>query len=96
LGIARPERHIAVNGWLGWRFLSVGAALAVALWLLASGGFAIYVAFFGSYNKTWGSLAAVIMLTWLWLSSLALLFAAEVDAEAERQRSTAVAAGRGP
>jgi membrane protein len=70
-----------------WRFVSVGAALAVALWLLASGGFAIYVAFFGSYNKTWGSLAAVIiMLTWLWLSSLALLFAAEVDAEAERAR----------
>ncbi len=70
-----------------WRFLSVGAGLAVALWLAASGGFALYVAFFGSYNKTWGSLAAVIiMLTWLWLSSLALLFAAEVDAEAERTR----------
>ena len=73
-----------------WRFLSVGAALAVGLWLLASGGFAIYLAFFGSYNKTWGSLAAVIiMLTWLWLSSLALLFAAEVDAEAERTREAA-------
>jgi len=72
-----------------WRFLSVGAALAVVLWLAASGGFAIYLAFFGSYNKTWGSLAAVIiMLTWLWLSSLALLFAAEVDAEAERTRSS--------
>jgi membrane protein len=70
-----------------WRFLSVGAALAVLLWLAASGGFAIYLAFFGSYNKTWGSLAAVIiMLTWLWLSSLALLFAAEVDAEVERTR----------
>jgi membrane protein len=76
-----------------WSFLSVGAGLAVGLWLLASGGFAIYLAFFGSYNKTWGSLAAVIiMLTWLWLSSLALLFAAEVDAEAERTRK---AAGRG-
>jgi membrane protein len=73
-----------------WRFLSVGAALAVLLWLTASGGFAIYVAFFGSYNKTWGSLAAVIiMLTWLWLSALALLFAAEVDAEVERTREAA-------
>jgi membrane protein len=73
-----------------WRFLSVGAGLAVAFWLLASGGFAIYLAFFGSYNKTWGSLAAVIiMLTWLWLSSLALLFAAEVDAETERTRRRA-------
>ena len=70
-----------------WSFLSAGAGLAVALWLVASGGFAVYLAFFGSYNKTWGSLAAVIiMLTWLWLSSLALLFAAEVDAEAERTR----------
>ena len=71
-----------------WRFLSVGAGLAVGLWLAASGGFALYVAFFGSYNKTWGSLAAVIiMLTWLWLSTLALLFAAEVDAETERTRT---------
>jgi membrane protein len=42
---------------------------------------------FGSYNKTWGSLAAVIvMLTWLWLTALALLFGAEVNAEAERSR----------
>lgn len=73
-----------------WRFLSVGAGLAVALWLAASGGFALYVAFLGSYNQTWGALGAVIiMLTWLWLSSLALLFAAEVDAETERTRSTA-------
>lgn len=71
-----------------WKFLSLGAGLAVALWLAASGGFAIYLAFFGSYNKTWGSLAAVIiMLTWLWLSALALLFAAEVDAETERTRA---------
>ena len=73
-----------------WSFLSFGAGLAVALWLAASGGFAIYLAFFGSFNKTWGSLAAVIiMLTWLWLSSLALLFAAEVDAEVERARAAA-------
>ena len=70
-----------------WRFLTLGAGIAVALWLAASGGFAIYVALFGSYNKTWGSLAAVIiMLTWLWLSALALLFAAEIDSETERTR----------
>jgi membrane protein len=75
-----------------WRFLTVGAGIAVALWLAASGGFAIYVALFGSYNKTWGTLAAVIiMLTWLWLSALALLFAAEVDAETERTRQRAAA-----
>jgi membrane protein len=73
-----------------WRFLTLGAGIAVALWLVASGGFAIYVSLFGSYNQTWGTLAAVIiMLTWLWVSSLALLFAAEVDAETERTRQRA-------
>jgi membrane protein len=70
-----------------WQFLSFGAALAVVVWLVVSGAFAIYASQFGSYNKAWGSLAAVvIMLTWLWLSSLALLFGAEVNAEAERSR----------
>ena len=80
--------------WLGpdvehprWRFITPGSAIAVAIWLLVSGGFAFYTARFGSYNKTWGSLAAVIiMLTWLWLTSLALLFGAEFNAEAERSR----------
>ena len=57
------------------------------VWLAASGLFAVYVSVFGSYNKAWGSLAAVIiMLTWLWLSALALLLGAEVNAEAERSR----------
>ena len=61
--------------------------MAVVVWLVASGAFAIYVSQFGSYNKAWGSLAAVIiMLTWLWISGLALLFGAEVNAEAERSR----------
>jgi membrane protein len=70
-----------------WRFLTPGAVVAVVAWLLASGLFAVYVSLFGSYNKAWGSLAAVIvMLTWLWLSALALLLGAEVNAEAERSR----------
>ena len=70
-----------------WRFLSFGTAIAVVVWLLASGGFAVYVSQFSSYNKAWGSLAAVIiMLTWLWISGLALLFGAEVNAETERSR----------
>ena len=73
-----------------WRFLSVGSAVAVAVWLAISGGFAYYTAHFGSYNKTWGSLAAVvIVLVWLWLGALALLLAAEIDAEAERSREPA-------
>ena len=70
-----------------WRFLTPGAVLAVFVWLAASGLFAFYVSMFGSYNKAWGSLAAVIvMLTWLWLSALAILLGAEVNAEAERSR----------
>jgi membrane protein len=70
-----------------WSFLSLGAALALLVWLAASAAFAFYVSRFGSYNKAWGSLAAVVvMLTWLWLSAAALLFGAEVNAEAERSR----------
>jgi membrane protein len=69
------------------RFLTPGAVAAVVIWLGASGVFAFYVSSFGSYNKAWGSLAAVIiMLTWLWLSALALLLGAELNAEAERSR----------
>ena len=70
-----------------WRFVTFGSVFAVAVWLLASGAFAFYVSRFGSYNKAWGSLSAVvIMLTWLWLSSVALLLGAEINAETERTR----------
>jgi membrane protein len=70
-----------------WTFHTFGAVVAVVVWLAVSGGFAWYVSNFGSYNKAWGSLAAVIvMLTWIWLSALALLFGAEINAEAERSR----------
>ena len=80
--------------WLGpnvdhprWHFLTFGAVVAVVIWLLASGLFSLYVSQFGSYNKTWGALSAVvILLTWFWLSGLALLFGAEINAEAERSR----------
>jgi membrane protein len=71
----------------GWRFLTPGSLFATVVWLAASGGFAYYTSSFGSYNKTWGSLAAVIvMLTWLWLAAIALLLGAELNAEAERSR----------
>jgi membrane protein len=70
-----------------WSFLSIGAVISLVVWLAASAAFAFFVSRFGSYNKTWGSLAAVVvMLTWLWLSAAALLFGAEVNAEAERSR----------
>jgi membrane protein len=61
--------------------------LAALLWLAASGLFAVYTATFASYNKTWGSLSAVIvMLTWLWITGMALLLGAEINAEAARSR----------
>jgi membrane protein len=67
------------------RLVSFGGAVAVVIWLAASGAFAVYASRFGSYNKAWGSLSAVIiMLTWLWLSSLALLVGAEIEAAAGR------------
>ena len=70
-----------------FRWISVGAGLAILVWVLASLAFGLYVANFGSYNKTYGSLAGVIiLLLWLWLTNLALLFGAEVDAEIERSR----------
>lgn len=84
----------ATTYWLGpdvdhprFRFLTVGSAVAVVVWLAASGLFAVYTSTFASYNKTWGSLSAVIvMLTWLWLTGIALLFGAELNAEIERSR----------
>jgi membrane protein len=70
-----------------WHFVTPGSVFAVVVWLLASGLFAVYTATFASYNKAWGSLAAVIiMLTWLWITGCALLFGAEINAEAERSR----------
>jgi membrane protein len=74
----------------GFRWLTPGSVLAVLVWVLASLGFALYVANFGSYNKTYGSLAAVIVfLIWLWISNLAVLFGAEFDAELARARRMA-------
>ena len=70
-----------------FRWISLGAVIAIVVWALASVGFGFYVANFSSYDRTYGSLAGVIVfLLWLWLTNLALLFGAEFDAEAERAR----------
>ena len=79
--VAPNVRHPA------FRWITPGGIAAVVLWLLASAAFAFYVANFGSYNKTYGSLGGVVVfLVWLWISNIAVLLGAELDAELERGR----------
>jgi membrane protein len=71
----------------GFKWISPGSVLAVVVWIVASGLFAFYVANFGSYDKTYGTLAGVVtFLVWMWLTNLAVLFGAELNAELERSR----------
>jgi membrane protein len=71
-----------------WRYISPGAMLGVALWILASGGFFAYVSNFSSYSATYGAFAAVvILLVWLWLTNSALLFGAELNAVVDQRRA---------
>lgn len=72
----------------GVQWISPGGVLAVVIWIVASGLFAVYVANFGSYNKTYGTLASVIIfLVWLWLTNLAVLLGAEFNAELQHARA---------
>ncbi|MEU2285836.1 YihY/virulence factor BrkB family protein [Streptomyces sp. NPDC013178] len=74
----------------GFRWITPGSVLALVIWLVASAGFAFYVANFASYNKTYGTLAGVIVfLVWLWISNIAILLGLEFDAELARQRAVA-------
>ena len=67
-----------------WRWISWGAAIATILWIVGSAAFSLYVSRFGSYDATYGSLAApVVLLLWFWLSALVVLIGAEIDAELE-------------
>jgi len=71
----------------GYRWVSPGGIFAVILWVIASAAFAFYVSNFASYNKTYGSLAAVIIfLVWLWITNVVILLGAEMNAEIERGR----------
>ncbi|MEO3843947.1 MULTISPECIES: YihY/virulence factor BrkB family protein [unclassified Streptomyces] len=71
-----------------FRWVTPGSLLAVLIWLLASAAFGLYVANFGSYNKTYGSFAAIIIfLIWLWISNIAALLGLELNAELERGRA---------
>jgi membrane protein len=78
-----------------WRFITPGAVTALVIWLVASAGLAFYSAHFGSYEKTWGTLSAVVVtLLWLWLTSAALLFGAEINAETRRLAAAEAEASR--
>jgi membrane protein len=69
-----------------WVWLSPGAVIGVLVWAVASAAFGLYVANFGSYNESFGSLAgAIVLLMWLWISAFIVLFAAELNAEMEAQ-----------
>jgi membrane protein len=79
----------------GYRWISPGGILAVVLWIAASALFAFYVANFGSYSKTYGSMAAVIIfLVWLWITNVVMLLGLEFNAEVERSRQ--IEAGHDP
>lgn len=74
----------------GFRWVTPGSLLALAMWTATSAGFAFYVAHFASYNRTYGAVAGVIVfLVWLWITNLAVLLGLEFDAELARQRATA-------
>jgi len=74
----------------GFRWITPGSVLAVGAWLVASAGFAFYIAKFDSYNRTYGALGGVIIfLVWLWLTNVAILLGAEFDAELGRARAIA-------
>lgn len=85
-----PDRDAPKMKWV-----SVGAAVATLLWIIASVGFSIYVNNFSSYGETYGALAGVVVLMlWLWISAYAVLLGAEINAEAEQQ--TARDSTKGP
>lgn len=77
-----------------WRWVSWGAVLATILWLLGSAAFSLYVRYFGSYNETYGSLGAiVILLMWFFLSAYIVLLGSEINAEMEHQTRRDTTAG---
>ena len=71
----------------GFRWFTIGSLVAVVVWLIASAAFAFYVANFGSYDKTYGTLGGIVaVLVWFWITNLALLFGMQFNSERERER----------
>ena len=86
IGLAAVYRYLPCRRESRWRWLTPGSALAAVAWLASSVLFSWYIANFGNYNATYGSLgAAVGMMTWMWISMIVVLVGAELNAEIERQ-----------
>jgi membrane protein len=95
VGLAVLYRYAPSREVPQWQWVSPGAVIATVLWLIGSIAFSIYVRNFGSYNETYGSLGAVvILLMWFWLSAFIVLLGAEVNCELERQTERDTTAGR--
>jgi membrane protein len=88
--------HAAPNVQLpGFKWVTPGAILAIVVWIVASALFAFYVANFGSYDKTYGTLGGmVVLLMWLWISNCAILLGMELNSERERSRELEVGLAR--
>lgn len=85
IGLAVLYRYGPDRGTARWRWVSPGGVIATLLWVVGSVGFSVFVSYFNSYDRTYGSLGGVVvMLTWLWLSSFVALLGAVINAEAER------------
>jgi len=95
VGLAVLYRYGPSRDDAEWRWVTPGAVAATLLWLLASAGLSIYVARFGSYNETYGSLGGVVVaMLWLFLTAYVVLMGAELDAEMERQTLRDTTEGR--
>jgi membrane protein len=79
----------------GFRWITIGSLVAVVVWIVASAAFAFYVANFGSYDKTYGTLGGIVaVLVWFWITNLALLFGMQLNSERERERELAAGVPR--
>jgi membrane protein len=95
LGLAVLYRHGPSRREAKWRWLSVGAVIAMLLWVAGSALFSWYLSNFADYNATYGSLGAAIgLMMWLWLTSIAILIGAEINAEIEHQTARDTTVGR--
>jgi membrane protein len=80
-----------------WHLITPGSVVALVVWLASSGALAYYSARFGSFEKTWGTLSAVVVtLIWLWLGAVGLLFGAQLNAQYERRRGAVTEPERRP